>query len=68
MADVYRHYKGGIYNVIGMGKHTETEEEVIIYEDTKGNLLVRPIEMFMEDVEVNGVKTKRFQHLGQFYR
>jgi hypothetical protein len=66
MKEVYRHYKGGIYNVIGMGKHTETGEEVVIYEGANGKLWVRPVNMFMEEIEVNGVKVKRFQHLGHF--
>lgn len=55
MADVWRHYKGGIYNVIGMGKHTETEEELVFYEDTKGKLWVRPVGMFLGEVESNGL-------------
>lgn len=68
MVDVYRHYKGGIYNVIGMGKHTETQEEVIIYEGTDNKLWVRPLDMFMEKIEVNGQMVPRFQKLGEFYK
>lgn len=68
MADVYRHYKGGIYNVIGMGKHTETQEEVVIYEGTDNKLWVRPLNMFMEKIEVNGQMVPRFQRLGEFYK
>ena len=66
MADIWRHYKGGIYNVIGMGKHTETGEDVVVYEGAKGGLWVRPVSMFLEEIEVNGVKVKRFEHLGVF--
>ncbi|WP_433956973.1 DUF1653 domain-containing protein [Cytobacillus horneckiae] len=66
--EVYRHYKGGIYNVIGMGKHSETQEEIVIYEDTDNRLWVRPLKMFFEEIEVNGQKVERFQHLGNFIR
>jgi hypothetical protein len=66
MADVWRHYKGGIYNVVGMGKHTETGEEVVIYEGTDRKIWIRPVKMFLEEIEVNGVKVKRFEHLGGF--
>jgi len=68
VADVYRHYKGGIYNVIGMGRHTETKEELVFYEDTDGKLWARPVENFLENVEINGRKVPRFQHLGSFYK
>lgn len=68
MVDVYRHYKGGIYNVIGMGKHSETQEELVFYEGTDGKLWARPVKMFMEEIEVNGQKVPRFQHLGHFYK
>jgi hypothetical protein len=63
MKDVYRHYKGGIYYLIGIGKHSETEEELVIYENEKGDLWVRPYEMFFEDVTVNGEVVKRFQKI-----
>lgn len=66
MKEIYRHYKGGIYNVLGYGEHTETNEEVVIYEDTGGRLWTRPVKMFSEEIEVNGQKVKRFQHIGSF--
>lgn len=66
--EVYRHYKGGIYNVIGLAKHTETGEVLIVYEDTKGAVWVRPWTMFFEEVNVNGAVVKRFEHLGHFYK
>lgn len=68
MSDVYRHYKGGIYNVIGMGIHTETQEELVFYEDTKGLLFAKPVQMFLEEIEANGVKVPRFEHLGSFFK
>lgn len=48
----YRHYKGGIYQVVDIGKHTETEEDLVIYRDTKGKIWLRPVSMWKE--EVNG--------------
>ncbi len=59
----YRHYKGNDYEVIGIAKHSETEEELVVYRTLYGNydLWVRPLSMFCEEVEVNGVKQPRFQ-------
>ena len=44
----YRHYKGGVYEVIGMSIHTETEEELVLYRDIDGNLWSRPVDIFIE--------------------
>ncbi|HCG4535550.1 TPA: DUF1653 domain-containing protein [Salmonella enterica subsp. enterica serovar Typhi str. AG3] len=68
MGIVIKHYKGGIYNLIGTAKHSETQEEMTIYEDTKGNLWVRPSKMFGEQVEVDGEMKSRFEVLGSFYK
>lgn len=56
----YKHYKGGLYKVKMIGKHTETGELLVIYEDSKNNVWIRPKEMFESDVEFNGEKMKRF--------
>lgn len=68
MVDVYKHYKGGIYNVIGMGKHEETMEDLVFYEGTDGKLWARPVGKFMGYVEVNGAIVPRFKFLGHFYK
>lgn len=62
---VYQHYKGDRYEVLDTAKHTETLEELVVYRALYGNyaLWVRPLDMFLEDVEINGVKTKRFQFI-----
>ena len=47
----YRHYKGGVYQVINVGKHTETEEELVVYRDIKGQMWIRPVSMWNEKVD-----------------
>jgi hypothetical protein len=44
----HRHYKGGLYQLLGQAKHTETEEELTIYRDSDGNYWARPRAMFDE--------------------
>lgn len=60
---VYRHYKGGLYEVYGVAVHTETEEEFVVYRSLYGTyrLNVRPKAMFLEDVEAGGYKGPRFR-------
>lgn len=63
----YRHYKGKDYLVLGIAKHSETLEDVVVYsclhENDASPLWVRPLEMFTGDVEVDGKKMKRFTHI-----
>ena len=66
----YLHHKGGIYEIIGEGRHSETTEEVVVYqalhdskEFGKKPIWVRPKEMFFENVEINGEKVPRFKRL-----
>ncbi len=65
---VYRHYKGKEYRVIGVAKHSETLEDLVIYETLYENniskLWVRPLAMFMETVEIDGKKVPRFEYIG----
>jgi hypothetical protein len=58
----YRHYKGNEYEVIGVAKHSETLEELVVYRALygEGQIWVRPLKMFTEEVEVNGKKIPRF--------
>ncbi|MBN70700.1 MAG: hypothetical protein CME32_15635 [Gimesia sp.] len=62
----YRHYKGNDYLVIGVARHSETEEEMVVYSADYGQfgLWVRPKEMFLEKVEVDGHVVPRFQFIG----
>jgi len=61
----YRHYKGKEYEVIGIAKHSETLEEMVVYRAMYGEneLWVRPLEMFLEEVEVDGKKIPRFKFI-----
>ncbi|KKQ55701.1 MAG: hypothetical protein US74_C0024G0015 [Parcubacteria group bacterium GW2011_GWA2_38_13] len=62
----YSHYNGKEYEVIGIAKHSETLEELVVYRALYGSndLWVRPIDMFIEEVEVDGKRVVRFQYIG----
>ena len=62
----YRHYKGNEYTVIGVARHSETEEELVVYRQEYGEhgLWVRPMHMFRETVEVEGKMVARFEYMG----
>jgi len=61
----YRHYKGDEYTVLGLARHSETHEELVVYRQEYGDhgLWVRPKAMFMETVVLAGKEVPRFQHL-----
>jgi hypothetical protein len=52
----YRHYKGRAYTVLGVARHSETQEELIVYRQEYGDfsLWVRPLAMFLETIEIDG--------------
>jgi hypothetical protein len=62
----YRHYKGNEYEVIGVARHSETLEELVVYRASYGDhgLWVRPRAMFEEMIEVNGQRVPRFEYVG----
>ena len=62
----YRHYKGNEYTVLGVVRHSESLEELILYRQEYGDhgLWVRPKEMFSETVKIDGQDVSRFQLLG----
>jgi hypothetical protein len=62
---LYRHYKGKDYRVIGVARHTETEEPFVVYQALygEGGLWVRPAAMFNETVEISGRLVPRFSWL-----
>ncbi len=66
----YRHYKGNEYELIGIVKHSETLEDMVLYRALYGDkaVWVRPASMWSETVEVNGLKMRRFAYLGPIER
>ena len=62
----YRHYKGNEYTVIGVARHSETLEEHVVYRQEYGEhgLLVRPKQMILETVDIDGQAVPRFQDAG----
>ena len=60
----YRHYKGHYYEVMGVARHSETEEELVVYRQLYGEqgLWVRPKAMFLEEVDVDGKTVPRFAY------
>jgi hypothetical protein len=65
---IYEHYKGKKYLAIGIAHHSETQELMAVYiplyEHTGAGMAVRPLSMFLEDVEVEGEVKSRFKYLG----
>ena len=61
----YRHYKGGEYDVLGVVRHSETLEPLVLYRALYGEqgLWVRPHAMFFEEVEAGGVLQPRFTRI-----
>lgn len=59
---IYRHYKGPEYRVFGVARHSETEEQVVVYQALYGEygLWIRPLSMFLESVDVDGERVPRF--------
>ncbi len=64
---IYRHYKGGTYRVICLAHHSETLEDMVIYEslDENTGYWARPASMWNELVEVDGVMRPRFERIEQ---
>jgi hypothetical protein len=59
----YRHYKGGEYQVLGIARHSETDENFVVYYCIYDNnsLWVRPLAMFLEKVLIDGIEVSRFE-------
>jgi hypothetical protein len=62
----YRHYKGGEYRLLGVVRHSETLEPLVLYRplDADRGDWVRPYAMFFENVTINGVARPRFERIG----
>ena len=61
----YRHYKGGEYEVLGVARHSESGERLVVYRPLYGErgLWVRPLAMFVETVVIDGEETPRFRRI-----
>ncbi len=64
----YRHYKGRDYQVVGTARHSETEEDLVLYfplygEESERSYWVRPLGMFTGQVIFEGKTRARFEHL-----
>lgn len=62
----YRHFKGGHYEVLGVVRHSETLAPLVLYRplETDVGVWVRPFEMFVAQVEVEGMMRPRFERIG----
>ena len=70
----YRHFKGGEYDVIAVGEHTEAGEKLVVYKQLydsfekgtrKGKIWIRLLEMFLSYKEIeDGRRVKRFEYIG----
>jgi hypothetical protein len=64
---IYKHYKGNLYRVVGIATHSETLEKLVVYEPVeKPGYWVRPLEMFIENVELEGKTIPRFELIESF--
>lgn len=63
----YRHFKDKEYEVLGVARHSETEEELVVYRALYGDfgLWVRPVSMWNEAVERDGKTFRRFTYIGE---
>ncbi len=59
----YRHFKGNEYEVIGIARHSETTEPMVVYKALYGDggIWVRPAQMWNETIERDGKQYKRFE-------
>ena len=64
-SSIYRHYKGKEYKILYLAKHSETLEEMVVYQALYGNepVWTRPKAMFLENVLVDGILRPRFEKL-----
>jgi hypothetical protein len=67
-AGIYKHYKGGLYMVLGVARHEETDEKLIAYIQLSGKkgpkIWVRAYKTFFDEIVVNGVIKPRFAYIG----
>lgn len=59
----YSHFKGGVYEALFLAKDSETQEDMVVYKNAKGEVWVRPLLMWNEHVERDGYSGPRFVHI-----
>lgn len=68
LGGIYRHYKGKTYKVHELARHSETMEWMVVYEclyeNDAAKIWVRPLTMFLENVETEGKSVPRFAYIG----
>ncbi len=66
---LYQHYSGKFYEVMGLCRHSETLEEMVVYRQLYGDhgLWVRPKEMFFEQIDIEGTMKPRFTFLNSLF-
>ena len=64
---IYRHFKGNLYRLLGIANHSETMDEMVVYQAMYGEkgLWVRPVDMWTEHIERDGYSGPRFQYIGE---
>ena len=62
---IYQHFKGNIYKIVGVGKHSETLEDYVVYTDlNEDKIWIRPYDMFLEEVQLeDGTVVPRFKQI-----
>lgn len=62
---LYQHYRGNYYHVMGLCRHSETLEPLVVYQALYGDygLWVRPLNVFLENIEENGQASPRFKFI-----
>lgn len=62
----YRHFKGNEYEVLHVAKHSETNEDMVVYRALYGEcgVWVRPLSMFIAEIERDGHGVRRFEYIG----
>ena len=65
---IYQHYSGKLYDLIGVAHHSEDLTELVVYQAKYGeNLIwVRPLEMFLENVVIDGIEKPRFKLVKEY--
>ena len=63
IGSLYEHYKGLRYKILGVARHSETLEELIVYQALygDGDMWVRPLDMFLENITIDGKLQPRFK-------